>query len=105
MKEVEVVFPANAAPSEKEIVSACERNLRVRPGTINSHEIRKRSLDARGGEIKFRYRVNVTLKGEQPIQPYKLQEFQNVKDAEPVIVVGCGPAGLFASLKLLQLGL
>ena len=105
MKEVEVVFPANAAPSEKEIVSACERSLRVRPGTINSHEIRKRSLDARGGEIKFRYRVNVTLKGEQPIQPYKLQEFQNVKDAEPVIVVGCGPAGLFAALKLLQLGL
>ncbi len=105
MKEVEVVFPAKAAPSEKEIVSACEKSLRVRPGSINSHQIRKRSLDARGGEIKFRYRVNVTLNGEQPVQPYKIAEFRNVKDAEPVIVVGCGPAGLFAALKLLQLGL
>lgn len=105
MKEVEVVFPAKAIPSEKEIVAACEKSLHVRPGTINSHQVRKRSLDARGGEIKYRYRVNVTLRGEQPIQPYKLQEFRNVKDSEPVIVVGCGPAGLFAALKLLQLGL
>lgn len=105
MKEIEVVFPAKSVPSEKEIVVACEKSLGVRPGSINSYDIRKRSLDARGGEIKFRYRINVTLKGEQPIQPYKLQEFKNVKDAEPVIVVGCGPAGLFASLKLLQLGL
>lgn len=105
MKEVEVVFPANVAPSCKEIVSACERSLRVRPGALGSCEIRKRSLDARGGEIKYRYRVNVALKGEQPIEPYRLMEFCNVKDAEPVIIVGCGPAGLFAALKLLQLGL
>ena len=62
MKEVEVVFPAKQNPSEQEIVQACEKNLRVRPGTVNSYEIRKKSLDARGGEIKFRYKVNVTLK-------------------------------------------
>lgn len=105
MKEVEVVFPAKLNPSEQEIVLACEKSLRVRPGTINSYEIRKKSLDARGGDIKFRYMVNVTLKGEQPIIPFKLQEFKNVKDSEPVVVVGCGPAGLFAALKLLQLGL
>lgn len=105
MKEVEVVFPAKFTPTQGQIVAACEKALRVRPGSINSHEVRKKSLDARGGDIKYRYRVNVTLKGEQPIQPYKLQEFKNVADAEPVIVVGCGPAGLFAALKLIQLGL
>ena len=105
MKETEVVFPAKSNPSDKEIIAACEKALRVRPGAITSHEIRKRSLDARGGDIKYRYRVNVTLRGEQPIEPYKLQEFKNVADAEPVIIVGCGPAGLFAGLKLLQLGL
>ena len=105
MKETEIVFPAKFSPSEKDIIAACEKSLRVRPGTVTSHEVRKKSLDARGGDIKFRYRVNVTLKGEQPIQPYKIAEFKNVKDSEPVIVVGCGPAGLFAALKLLQLGL
>ena len=105
MKEVEVVFPAKANPTDKDIIAACEKALRARPGAIISHEVRKRSLDARGGEIKFRYRVNVALRGMEPIVPYKLQEFRDVHNAEPVIVVGCGPAGLFAALKLLQLGL
>ena len=105
MKEVEVVFDAKFNPSEKDIIAACEKALRARPGAVISHEVRKRSLDARGGEIKFRYRVNVALRGMEPIQPYKLREFKDVHNAEPVIVVGCGPAGLFAALKLVQLGL
>ena len=105
MKEVEVVFPAKFNPTEKDIVAACEKVLRARPGAIISHEVRKRSLDARGGEIKYRYRVNVAIRGMEPIEPYKLQEFKDVHNAEPVIVVGCGPAGLFAALKLVQLGL
>ncbi len=105
MKEVEIVFPAKFNPTEKDIVAACEKALRAKPGAVISHEVRKRSLDARGGDIKFRYRVNVALRGMEPIEPYKLQEFKDVHNAEPVIVVGCGPAGLFAALKLIQLGL
>ena len=73
MKEVEVVFPAKFNPTEKDIVAACEKVLRTRPGAVISHEVRKRSLDARGGEIKYRYRVNVALRGMEPIEPYKLQ--------------------------------
>ena len=105
MKEVEVVFPAKFNPTEKEIIAACEKALRARPGAVISHEVRKRSLDARGGDIKFRYRVNVALRGMEPIEPFKLAEFKDVHNAEPVIIVGCGPAGLFAALKLVQLGL
>ena len=105
MKEVEVVFPAKFNPTDKDIIAACEKALRARPGAVISHEVRKRSLDARGGDIKFRYRVNVALRGMEPIEPYKLAEFKDVHDAEPVIIVGCGPAGLFAALKLVQLGL
>ena len=41
--------------------------------------------------------------GESP-EPYTLAEDQDVHGAEPVIVIGAGPAGLFASLKLLQRG-
>ncbi|MBR5183822.1 MAG: FAD-dependent oxidoreductase, partial [Bacteroidales bacterium] len=105
MKEVEVVFPAKFNPTDKDIIAACEKALRARPGAVISHEVRKRSLDARGGDIKFRYRVNVALRGMEPIEPYKLAEFKDVHDAEPVIIVGCGPAGLFGALKLVQLGL
>ena len=69
MKEVEVVFPAKFNPTDKDIIAACEKALRARPGAVISHEVRKRSLDARGGDIKFRYRVNVALRGMEPIEP------------------------------------
>ena len=38
-------------------------------------------------------------------QEYELPQYQDVHDAEPVIVVGSGPAGMFASVKLVTLGL
>ena len=65
--------------------------------------ITHRSLDARGKAV-YRYKVEVYSEIEQ-YSPYQLPEFKDVHDAPAVIVVGAGPAGMFASLKLLTLGL
>ena len=65
--------------------------------------IRHRSLDARGNAVQ-RYSVEVYGPTEK-YEPYRLPEYQDVHDARPVIVVGAGPAGMFAALKLLTLGL
>ena len=62
-----------------------------------------RSIDARG-DVTMRYRVEA-YKKDEPYEEYKLPEYQDVHNAEPVIVVGSGPAGMFAALKLLTLGL
>ena len=40
-----------------------------------------------------------------PYEPYRVAPYLDVHEARPVIVVGAGPAGMFAALKLLQLGL
>ncbi len=63
----------------------------------------KRSLDARGTPV-YHYRVEVYASGEH-WQPYRLPEYPDVREAAPVIVVGAGPAGLFAALKSVELGL
>lgn len=63
-----------------------------------------RSIDARGGDVKMVYQVEAYRAGE-PYDEFKLAEYQDVSNAEPVIVIGSGPAGMFASLKLLTLGL
>lgn len=62
-----------------------------------------RSIDARG-DVTMRYRVEAYRKNE-PYEEYKLPEYQDVHAGEPVIVIGSGPAGMFAALKLLTLGL
>ena len=61
------------------------------------------SIDDRG-DVTMRYRVEAYRKDE-PYEEYKLPEYQDVHAGEPVIVIGSGPAGMFAALKLLTLGL
>lgn len=105
MKEIEISFNARIQPGEKEIRRECARMLRISDREITGHEVLKVSLDARGREVLCRYRVNVTTGNEPPLSPYLIEPYRNVKNAPPVIIIGAGPAGLFAALKLLQLGM
>ena len=61
-----------------------------------------RSVDARG-DVKLVYRIEAYKSFEY--REYEPAPYRDVSEAEPVIVVGSGPAGLFAALKLLMLGL
>ena len=63
----------------------------------------RKSVDARG-EAKTVLRVEAYLASET-VDEFVLPEYKDVTDAPSVIVVGCGPAGMFAALKLLTLGL
>lgn len=65
--------------------------------------IAHRSMDARGRAV-YRYKVEV-YSDIETYTPYQLPEFKDVHDAPAVLVVGAGPAGMFAALKLLTLGL
>lgn len=62
-----------------------------------------RSIDARG-DLVMRYQIDAYKKYERHPE-YKLPECQDVSDAEPIIVIGSGPAGMFAAMKLITLGL
>ena len=65
--------------------------------------VAKRSIDARGEPV-YRYRVDVYEPGE-PYEQAPLAPYRDVHGSETVIVVGAGPAGMFAALRLLTLGL
>ena len=93
MKEFEISCPLTREPRLKEI--------EAKAGGLQWIAV-KRSIDARKEPV-WRYKYEAYAPGEY--QPYELPEYQDVRDAEPVIVVGAGPAGMFAALKLLMLGL
>ena len=94
MKEFEIVCPLTREPRLKEIEAKAGGWKWV---------LKKRSVDARKEPV-WRYQYEAYGPGEEYV-PYELPEALDVHDAEPVIIVGAGPAGMFAALKLLTLGL
>ncbi|MBQ6437731.1 MAG: FAD-binding protein [Bacteroidales bacterium] len=103
MKEFEIAFPLRHAPTDAELTAAAARALGCSPARVAEVRVLRRSLDARG-EILYRYRVAASAQGEEPLEEYHLPEYKNVAAAEPVIVIGSGPAGMFAALRLLMEG-
>lgn len=82
------------------------KQIKVSSKEIQHVSILKRSIDARQKAIKINLKVLIYLQGE-PFQETKigLPIYKDVSLAQEVIVVGAGPAGLFAALQLIELGL
>lgn len=79
---------------------------RISFSEIQHVSILKRSIDARQKAIKINLKVVVFFQGESIIERIiELPEYKDVSKAREVIVVGAGPAGLFAALQLIELGL
>ena len=93
MKEFEIAVPVGHEPTAKQI--------EAQAGGLHAVLV-KRSLDARKEPV-WRYRYEAYSAGEY--EPYRLPEYKDVRKAPAVIVAGAGPAGMFAALKLLTLGL
>ena len=105
MKEIEVTCKLGKELSADEIQSAAIKALGVSPKAKMQvkYRIMRRSIDARN-DILYRYRIEV-YKPDEVMPEYVLEEYKDVSNAEPVIIIGSGPAGMFAALRLLMKGL
>jgi len=103
MKEFEIAQKIGKELTPAQLKETAAKALGVTPEKVGHVEVVRRSVDARQ-DILYRYRVQAYRQNE-PYEPYKVAPYQEVHDARPVLVIGAGPAGMFAALKLLQLGL
>ena len=104
MKEIEITCKLGKELSSEEIQTAALKALGLSPKvkTQIPYRIVRRSIDARN-DILYRYRVEV-YRPDETVAEYVLEEYKDVSAAEPVIIIGAGPAGMFAALKLLMRG-
>ena len=93
------------ASEEAEICKIAGSLTGIPPSQIKGIRILKRSVDARKPNIRVNLTVEV-LSGDDPVSP-QVSPFipQDVTGRPEVIIAGAGPAGLFAALRLIELGL
>jgi uncharacterized FAD-dependent dehydrogenase len=105
-KELLTQVSPETAADEQLLKNEVAKLIRVSVNDIFHISILKRSIDARQKAIKVNLKVNVFLANE-PFRESRIElpNYPNVENAQEVIVVGAGPAGLFAALQLIELGL
>lgn len=98
------LLPEQAA-NENSIKQNVAREKGLDPRAITAVRVLKRGIDARQRTIYINLSVRVFVR-EQPTEPeYQETIYPCVDDAPEVIVVGAGPGGYFAALRLIELGL
>ena len=98
------VLPEVAA-QEKQLIDYLAREKGIRPHEVTATRILKRSIDARQRTVYVNLSVRVYLNEEPSDMAFQPTVYPNVADKPQVIVVGAGPGGLFAALRLIELGL
>lgn len=105
-KKIQIQLSPDLHEDQQQWRKRAARKLRVHPKQISHIELRKRSLDARE-RTGISYQLQLEVWVDEIVEtetPWEVQ-LQNVSSAEEVHVVGLGPAGLFAALKLIEQGL
>ena len=103
-KTVDIALPPAAAADPEQVREAAADAAGLRPAQAPHARITKRSVDARSRQVRLRLRVEV---GDEPFSddPAPAVVLSDVSGKAAVVIVGCGPAGLFAALRCIQRGL
>lgn len=93
------------ASSEQNIISYIADEKGIDARTVNAVRVLKRSIDARQRTVFINLTVRVYINEIPQDAEYVHTEYGDVSQKPQVVVVGEGPGGLFASLRLIELGL
>ncbi|MBS1502544.1 MAG: FAD-dependent oxidoreductase [Bacteroidetes bacterium] len=104
IKETEIVCQPGQHEDEAVLKRLAASSLNIATNQITGLKILKRSIDARGRKVVYRMQVRVYVNEPYVPEVYTVN-YPNVKNAKPVIIIGAGPAGLFAALQCIESGL
>ena len=104
-KEITIKVSPKEASSTESIKQILASQLDIQISEIKAVRIVKRSIDARQRNVFVNLTLIVYIDESEPETQFEKIEYKNISEAPQAIVVGCGPAGLFAALRLIELGI
>ena len=103
-QEFQIRVLPEVAASEKAIKHFLQEEKGLAAGTIKAVRVLKRSIDARQRTIYVNLKVRVYVNELPEDDEYVKTDYPNVEGRPQAVVVGAGPGGLFAALRLIELG-
>ena len=104
-REIVISLLPQQAHNFENVRLSTARYLGIKTSPLGKVLITRKSIDARRGKIKVNIGLKVYDLHESIIDSFPQFQYQDVRKSPEVIVVGSGPAGLFASLRLIELGI
>ena len=102
---IRLSLPPDTAFDEEQLSRAVGHKLKLPTDSTPKLLIKKRSVDARKNPVRVHLEIEVYLEEPLPQRPDYRDQLKQVDNARPVIIIGAGPAGLFAALKLIESGI
>jgi uncharacterized FAD-dependent dehydrogenase len=104
VKDYQIQVLPEVAANQDGLREYLVRKFNLTAEGISHVEILRKSIDARKKPVKVSLTVRVFINQEYNPPQFDPPIWQNVSNKEEVLIVGAGPAGLFAALKCIQLG-
>lgn len=102
--EYDIRVLPKVASKESYLKDFISKEKGIAANKINAVQILRRSIDARSRTVFMQLKVRVFV-GENPTPPTLINNnYHDVSKCKQAVVVGAGPAGLFAALRLIELG-
>lgn len=102
-KELQLLLPPEVAYSDQKLRAELSSKIDLK---IHGYHVGRRSIDARSKQVKVNLKVvyyPIEEKHESMIS-YRPDILPMVNNQKPVLIIGAGPAGLFAALRAIELG-
>lgn len=105
IKEISIRILPQQAATENGIKDFLGREYALNKNEIQAVRILKRSIDARKRQVFINLTVRIYINEQPQDDLFTPISYGDVSDRQPAVVVGAGPAGLFAALRLIELGM
>jgi len=104
IKQTELVIPPQNLNDKDFLYKSASEKLKFNPSEISAVVPVKRSIDARSKNPVFRILCDIFINENPAAEDFNI-DYKHVKGNKKVIIVGCGPAGIFAALRLIESGI